>query len=59
MKINWRWPATPTNDRVPWYGVVWRAPWCFVIMCGLGIAAVGVCAIDGPQAAKEFFLGEM
>jgi hypothetical protein len=45
MNINWKWPETKHNNRVPWYTIVRRAiffvPVFFFLFISLGFVYLG------------------
>ena len=38
--MNLRWPATPINNRAPWYVVAWRIPLIPFVILALAVFAL-------------------
>ena len=57
MKINIHWPATPTNDSVAWYVIIYRAPFIVLAYTGLSLTWVSCLCMYGKSRAADWWYG--
>lgn len=51
--MNIHWPATPNSNLLPWYVILWRAPWWPVVFAGRVLFAAGIGAAFLSWASAE------